>query len=269
MRYEVYFLYYANYGSVDLNVYKTGEEVYLADSVDEVLNEIEEDWDFDDSFLIDPDIDDLLDTGRRIILIKDENNNIVYPSMDFNDYEDGKILVSFNIGTEVYDNHYKYIDEHPEDCPNNDCPKISDKCANETLDKFVEYLNNLFGNIVSDIKVFYDKKLVDYQKGQTIKNVKDLEEIHVHMVLNKKLSAELLNAKFLEMEEFHFVAIYPEYSEPCVRNCYIKQEYDNGEYDTGYFTDGGGSIYCNRVLEYIPEYLEVKKLLHIDDGIEV
>ena len=259
MTYTVYFRYFSEYEDEAENINEIVIHRYEADDLDELFEILEEDYEnFDDDAAINEDAEsDLLETRREYILIRDEDGNIIWPDMNFDSYEDGRILVGVNAGGEIY--------IATEDLDENEQKKIDD-ISNKILDRFIKYLENLFGTIMEDnIKVSYDNKIVDYKKGNTIKNIYDPETVSIYFVLTKKLPPELLNAKFLETEDFSFYALFPSFSE----NCYISQGYDYGEYDTGYFAGGLIQSYCNRFKFDAPKYLEVKKLLHIDDGIEV
>lgn len=75
------------------------------------------------------------------------------------------------------------------------------------------------------------------------------------MVLTKEVPTEIMNALFLDMDEYGFYATFENDDE------IIQQGYDYGEYDTGYFSHDQDDNYINNFNYTWKCYPEAQKLL--------
>ena len=105
------------------------------------------------------------------------------------------------------------------------------------------------GHAKANIKGF--KEVVD--KNEI--NSDFFDDNYIYVLLTKKIPEEQLNALLLSMDSYEFCAIFVN-NEGQV----ITQGYDNGEYDTGYFSDEKHDMYIENEM-WIERYNKAKEIL--------
>lgn len=141
--------------------------------------------------------------------------------------------------------------------------------AIKMIEKFTSALKKKLGGHLEDKILISSLKLKDVcelKEGiKKLSDIYDYEGAQIYMVLTKKIPIEELDKLFLDMDEYGFAATFPNF--PNDENKLITQGYENGEYDTGYFSNDQSSTY----IEILPggsnehfrikDYIKAQKLL--------
>ncbi len=133
------------------------------------------------------------------------------------------------------------------------------KVMNEALSYNIEGLKLALESIVEEkVLIESNKKLQEYKPG-CIDDTFYWEGVTFYMVITEKIPAETLDVIFLCLEEYEFTAVF----ENSTNDEYIKQSYEYGEYDTGYFSNDADEIYINGFEFTRSCYQEAKVLFNI------
>jgi len=150
-------------------------------------------------------------------------NNSDSNEIDFDDYEDKKSIIGFAValGGESY-NFDDGSDEFNE---------YIYKRTNEFIQELKESFNGIMGEqiVSTSFGAFQDYNDDDKRNYK----YDDEDYINLYIKINKQLPIDKLDAIFLSMNEYEFYAKFENDDEEV-----IVQGYDQGEYDTGYFSDG-------------------------------
>ncbi|MEA2050132.1 MAG: hypothetical protein U9O56_05325 [Campylobacterota bacterium] len=180
---------------------------------------------------------------------ENEDDSVDIDDIDFDDLYDKRNIVAFSTNNFVFSKIEDMLADND---------SISDEAvelANESLSEFIDAVKEKFENHVEDtVYVQIDEKLREY-KNDLDNNIEDFEAIILYMVLTKEVPAEIVNALFLDMDEYGFYATFENNDE------IIIQGYNYGEYDTGYFSNDQDDFYINNFNYTWKCYPEAQKLL--------
>ena len=89
------------------------------------------------------------------------------------------------------------------------------------------------------------------------KTIADYECCILYVVLTKKIPSEELDGLFLDMDLYGFSATFPCF--PDEENKLITQGYDEGEYNTGYFSNDKGPSYIEMLPNGSNSHFQMKE----------
>jgi hypothetical protein len=161
-------------------------------------------------------------------LFDNEDSVLSVEDIDFDEYDDGRMVIGFSIWTLTF----AAIEEMIED--DGTIPEDGLEIVNENISEFLETIKEkLEENVEDRIAISLDGKIYEYHEGIIDNSVKDFEKIYLYIISSKEIPANQLNALFLDMDDYGFAAKFINYDKDIV----ISQAYDYGEYDTGWFSD--------------------------------
>ena len=113
------------------------------------------------------------------------------------------------------------------------------------IEKFIFALKKQVGGHLEDkilIRTLEGKNIYELKEGvKKFKTIGDYDCCCLYVVLTKKIPSEELDGLFLDMDLYGFSATFPCF--PDEENKLITQGYDEGEYNTGYFSNDKGPSY--------------------------
>ncbi|MBD3807758.1 MAG: hypothetical protein IE880_03470 [Epsilonproteobacteria bacterium] len=163
-------------------------------------------------------------------------NNVDLEDIDFDDYEDRKVLVAIsNLLSDLED-----IEDDDE--------KI--ELGREKIEEFTETLSDKLQGNLDEVKLISpdpwadDKEVLDYENGLAKVNYESI----LFLQINKDVPLDVLNAIFLDMNDYGFYAnILQENGD------FLTQGYDFGEYNTGWFSNDHNDCYINANSGYLTD----------------
>ncbi len=109
-------------------------------------------------------------------------------------------------------------------------------------------------HIADKILISVEKDIHNLKEGID-KNQIDYEDSYIYVLLKKVISSDTLNNSFLKMDN-HIIALFPN-----DEGQIVKQSYDDGEYDTGYFSHGPDESYIEHESFNMESYYKAKEIL--------
>ncbi|MDZ7792130.1 MAG: hypothetical protein U5P10_00130 [Spirochaetia bacterium] len=147
-RFTVLFELFSLYDDKDLNRSECLQDFYKGNNVEEVFQEIEDGEEFDDSEIIDFDhSDQLRETGRDIIYIKDEKDIIVYSR------ESNRVTINLSTDLEVI------LDE--KDVSDEELTRLSNLPDSEKRNELKPYISSVVESFEQEFEKYFGK-LSDY-----------------------------------------------------------------------------------------------------------
>ena len=129
------------------------------------------------------------------------------------------------------------------------------------IEKFISALKEQVGGHLEDkvlISTLEGKNLYELKEGvKKFKTIADYECCILYVVLTKKIPSEELDGLFLDMDLYGFSATFPCF--PDEENKLITQGYDEGEYNTGYFSNDKGPSYVEMLPNGSNSHFQMKE----------
>lgn len=146
--------------------------------------------------------------------------------------DDNFSIIGFNIGDNIFREIEDMIDDETDDFTDE-----AIELANEKLSEFVAAIRKKFGDSISSKMAIgpTEECIFEFKEGCLNREEWNFEEIYLYVVLKKEVDASALDEVFLGMEDYGFTAVFKDHE----KDAYVRQMYDFGEYDTGYFSNGG------------------------------
>jgi len=184
----------------------------------------------------------------------DKGNDMDLDEVDFDDFEDTRMLVGIR-GALFYD--MEEMDDQDE----------KTEFASEKIEEFIEALSELLhGNIEENYFMAPKEPKYDGDSqyvGEVMAFDDALETVDMEatlfLVITKEIPQDTLNAIFLNMVDFGFYADVEDEN-----GDFITQGYDFGEYDTGWFSHDEDEVYVNNAYT-IDMMNKAKALFGIND----
>ena len=159
-------------------------------------------------------------------------NNVDIDDIDFDSYVDTISLVGIETKF-IFDEIEEMMDENG---------KLSEEgieLANEKLEEFIDELKDKLNGVMDDnsIKALVSDEVIYYKKGALIDSVDNIRGIY--FLVNKKIPTDIMNAIFLSINFGYFIALFKDHDSGEV----VMQSYYDGEYDSGYFSEGMDDSY--------------------------
>ena len=129
------------------------------------------------------------------------------------------------------------------------------------IEKFIFALKKQVGGHLEDkilIRTLEGKNIYELKEGvKKFKTIADYECCILYVVLTKKIPSEELDGLFLDMDLYGFSATFPCF--PDEENKLITQGYDEGEYNTGYFSNDKGPSYVEMLPNGSNSHFQMKE----------
>ena len=129
------------------------------------------------------------------------------------------------------------------------------------IEKFIFALKKQVGGHLEDkilIRTLEGKNIYELKEGvKKFKTIADYECCILYVVLTKKIPSEELDGLFLDMDLYGFSATFPSF--PDEEDKLITQGYDEGEYNTGYFSNDKGPSYVEMLPNGSNSHFQMKE----------
>jgi hypothetical protein len=122
------------------------------------------------------------------------------------------------------------------------CSREMEKIYRKFVDEFQEKSELTIKKVFCGFDESAEMDLAELENGKLLKSQLNEDGFSIYMVIEGELpSGSTLDEYFLDMSDYGFTCHWKD------GNVYgtIKQAYDYGEYDTGYFVDGEDEEYIN------------------------
>ena len=129
------------------------------------------------------------------------------------------------------------------------------------IEKFISAIKEQVGGHLEDkvlISPSDGSNLYELKEGvKKFKTIGDYDCCCLYVVLTKKIPSEKLDGLFLDMDLYGFSATFPCF--PDEENKLITQGYDEGEYNTGYFSNDKGPSYVEMLPNGSNSHFQMKE----------
>ena len=215
--FKVKFKYFSHFEDAYENYSTIIYSDYEATNIQEVLDTIEEEQEFDDSEAINYDAEsDMIEAGRNIITIKDNNGKTVYPEKSNGNYD-----IAFKIHEDIldYEQEAWAIDysKLPDECKeylNNEYPDLDTSKVQETHvrkyyhDHFREALSEI---PISDWKLYvakndedWESALIYYVRFQSESSLDELQDDILELTRQLDLSLRFYESNNMVFQNFAY-----------------------------------------------------------------
>lgn len=176
-----------------------------------------------------------------------------------NSAEENRSVIAFNLGKTIFPLVEDMIDDDDE------FTQEAADTANEKVEEFIASLSDtLGGNIESNFVIGpVEECLIPYEAGCLNRTEWNFEEVFLYGVLTKSVDADVLDQAFLSMEDYGFEASIKDLE----NDQRVRQNYDFGEYDTGYFSDDQADHYIDDESD-VGEYFDTAEEMLLGEDVE-
>lgn len=173
--------------------------------------------------------------------------------------EANRTVIAFNLGKTIFP-----LVEDMFDDDEDEYTQEAFDTANEKVEEFIASLKDtLGGNIESNFVIGPEEECVFPYESGCLGAEWNFEEVYLYGVLTKSVDADVLDQAFLSMEDYGFDATFIDLE----NDQRVRQSYDFGEYDTGYFSNNQARHYVDDESD-VGEYFDTAEELLLGEDVE-